>query len=41
MKLGVSDEMLGRVFDGVGKPIDELPEVIPEKRLDTSSNKRH
>jgi len=34
MKLGVSEEMLGRVFDGVGKPIDSLPEIIPEKRLD-------
>ena len=34
MKLGVSEEMTGRVFNGVGKPIDGLPEVIPEKRLD-------
>jgi V/A-type H+-transporting ATPase subunit B len=38
MKLGVSEEMLGRVFDGVGKPIDSLPEVIPEKRLDINGN---
>jgi len=36
MKLGVSGEMLGRVFDGVGKPIDNMPEVIPEKRLDVN-----
>jgi V/A-type H+-transporting ATPase subunit B len=27
-------EMLGRVFDGFGKPNDGGPEVIPEKRLD-------
>jgi len=38
MKLGVSGEMLGRVFDGVGKPIDGLPAVIPEKRLDINGN---
>jgi len=38
MKLGVSDEMLGRVFNGVGKPIDSLPEIIPEKRLDVNGN---
>lgn len=34
MKLGVSKEMLGRIFDGTGKPIDGGPEIIPEKRLD-------
>lgn len=38
MKLGVSEEMLGRVFNGVGKPIDSLPEIIPEKRLDINGN---
>lgn len=36
MKLNVSSEMLGRVFDGLGKPIDKLPEIIPEKRLDVN-----
>lgn len=36
MKLGVSEEMLGRVFDGVGKPIDNLPEILPEKRIDVN-----
>jgi V/A-type H+-transporting ATPase subunit B len=34
MKLGVSEEMLGRVFNGVGKAIDGLPEIIPETRID-------
>ncbi|MFH1642569.1 MAG: V-type ATP synthase subunit B [Nanoarchaeota archaeon] len=38
MKLAVSEEMLGRVFNGVGKPIDGLPEVIPEKRLDINGS---
>jgi len=36
MKISVSDEMMGRVFNGVGKPIDGLPEVIPEVRLDVN-----
>lgn len=34
MELGVSEDMLGRVFDGLGNPIDDLPPVIPEKRVD-------
>ena len=34
MELGVSTDMLGRVFDGLGRPIDDGPEIIPEKRLD-------
>ena len=34
MELGVSTDMLGRVFDGFGRPIDDGPEIIPEKRLD-------
>ncbi len=34
MELAVSYDMLGRVFDGLGRPIDNGPEIIPEKRLD-------
>ncbi|MCX8197529.1 MAG: V-type ATP synthase subunit B [Candidatus Micrarchaeota archaeon] len=34
MKLGVSIEMLGRVFNGLGEPRDKGPAIIPEKRLD-------
>ncbi len=34
MELGVSGDMLGRVFDGLGRPIDGGPEILPEKRLD-------
>lgn len=34
IELGVSIDMLGRVFDGVGNPIDDGPKIIPEKRLD-------
>ena len=29
MELGVSEDMLGRVFDGLGRPIDDGPEIIP------------
>ena len=34
MELGVSEDMLGRVFDGMGRPIDEGPEILPEARMD-------
>lgn len=34
MELGVSDDMLGRVFDGLGRPKDKGPEILPDKRLD-------
>ncbi|MBE6727495.1 MAG: V-type ATP synthase subunit B [Ruminococcaceae bacterium] len=34
MELPVSPDMLSRVFDGLGRPIDNGPELIPEKRLD-------
>lgn len=33
MELGVSEDMLGRVFNGLGLPIDDGPEILPEKRL--------
>ena len=36
MELGVSEDMLGRVFDGLGRPIDGGPDIIPEKRLDVN-----
>ena len=34
LELAVSMDMLGRVFDGLGKPIDGGPEIIPDARLD-------
>ncbi len=33
-ELAVSQDMLGRVFDGMGRPIDGGPAIIPEKKLD-------
>ena len=34
IELSVSMDMLGRVFDGMGRPRDNGPEIIPEMRLD-------
>lgn len=34
MELGVSEDMLGRVFDGLGNPIDSGPEILPDARMD-------
>lgn len=34
IELAVSPDMLGRVFDGMGSPIDDGPEILPEKSLD-------
>ena len=38
MKLGVSKDMLGRVFDGTGNPIDNAPPIIPDDRRDVNGN---
>ena len=32
-RLGISRDMIGRRFSGLGNPIDGLPPIIPEKRL--------
>ncbi len=32
IELGVSTDMLGRVFDGMGRPADNGPEILPEER---------
>lgn len=34
IELAVSEDMMGRVFDGMGNPIDDGPEIIAEKRMD-------
>ncbi|MCC6052507.1 MAG: V-type ATP synthase subunit B, partial [Fervidicoccaceae archaeon] len=33
-KMGVSTDMLGRILDGLGRPIDGGPRIIPEDYLD-------
>jgi V/A-type H+-transporting ATPase subunit B len=38
LQLGVSEDMLGRIFDGRGRPIDGGAEIIPDKKLDINGN---
>ncbi|MGC9053332.1 MAG: V-type ATP synthase subunit B, partial [Candidatus Hydrogenedens sp.] len=38
VELGVSGDILGRVFDGFGRPIDDGPPIIPEKWLNINGN---
>ncbi|MEF3244917.1 MAG: V-type ATP synthase subunit B [Caldisericaceae bacterium] len=34
VELSVSPQILGRIFDGSGRPIDGAPPIIPEKKID-------
>ena len=34
MELGVSSDMIGRTFDGLGNPIDDGPAILPKDRRD-------
>ncbi|WP_251860455.1 V-type ATP synthase subunit B [Clostridium sp. Marseille-Q2269] len=36
LELGVSEDMLGRVFDGLGNPKDGGPKIIPDEKRDIS-----
>ncbi|MGQ9628776.1 MAG: V-type ATP synthase subunit B [bacterium] len=38
LELPVSIDILGRVFSGMGRPIDNGPQIIPEKRVDINGN---
>ncbi|MFA6941205.1 MAG: V-type ATP synthase subunit B [Clostridiaceae bacterium] len=38
LELGVSTDMLGRVFDGLGRPKDGGPKIIPDKKLDINGS---
>ncbi len=38
LELAVSPDILGRVFNGLGSPIDDGPEIIPDKMLDINGN---
>ncbi|MEE8167552.1 MAG: V-type ATP synthase subunit B [Candidatus Hydrothermarchaeales archaeon] len=38
IKLPVSMELMGRIFDGTGRPIDKSPMIIPEDELDIHGN---
>lgn len=37
-ELGLSEDMIGRIFDGLGHPKDGMPSPIPKKRLPISGN---
>ncbi len=36
MKIGLSREVIGRVFNGLGKPLDNNPGIVPERELDVN-----
>lgn len=36
MEIGLSPDVVGRVFDGSGQPIDGGPEIIPDKMMDVN-----
>jgi V/A-type H+-transporting ATPase subunit B len=38
LDLAVSPDILGRIFNGLGGPIDDGPRIIPEKRLDINGS---
>ena len=37
-ELGVSPDLIGRVFDGAGRPRDDGPQIIAQKRVDINGN---
>jgi V/A-type H+-transporting ATPase subunit B len=38
LELSVSPDILGRIFNGLGMPIDDGPRIIPDKKLDINGN---
>ena len=38
LKFGVSEEMLGRVFNGIGEPLDNAPPPIAEEKIDINGS---
>lgn len=37
-RVAVSDEMLGRIFNGLGEPIDKLPPIVSKERVEIVGN---
>ncbi|MGN1321942.1 MAG: V-type ATP synthase subunit B, partial [Methanosphaera sp.] len=37
-KIGLSTDMLGRIFNGIGTPIDGGPDIIPDVELDVNGS---
>jgi V-type H+-transporting ATPase subunit B len=40
LKMSVSEDMLGRIFNGSGKPIDKGPRIFAEDYLDIQGEMR-
>lgn len=38
IELSLSPEILGRIFNGMGEPIDNAPKILPEKRADINGS---
>ncbi|MFQ5646433.1 MAG: V-type ATP synthase subunit B, partial [bacterium] len=38
LELAVSEDLLGRIFDGLGRPIDDGPELFTDKQIDINGN---
>jgi V/A-type H+/Na+-transporting ATPase subunit B len=38
IQIALSEDILGRVFDGMANPIDDGPQIIAEKRMDINGN---
>lgn len=36
LEFGVSLDMLGRIFDGLGRPLDGLPQIVPEEKMNVN-----
>ena len=37
-RVSVSDEMLGRIFNGLGEPIDDLPPIVSKEKVEVVGN---
>lgn len=37
-EIGVSADMIGRIFDGMGNPIDGKPEILADKKMDINGS---
>ena len=36
LELGVSEDMVGRAFNGLGEPVDDGPDIIPDEKRDVN-----
>ena len=36
LEIGVSEDMVGRAFNGLGEPIDDGPDIIPDEKRDVN-----